>query len=160
MNAHVNPLSSDRALTAEMIPHAIANAFKVPRHATLIEALIGAEILKNVRKGAGVVEDVAMKRHIPDDDVLNARRANLIKVLRVLKIAFSKDIASKIPEQTPMVVHNDLIKLCNIGAVDRMQAERDNGSMGWMYWVILPDDKQDEFAWMETWNPTPMEGKT
>jgi hypothetical protein len=37
-------------MNADMIPHAIANAFKVPSHATQIEALVGAAILKAERK--------------------------------------------------------------------------------------------------------------
>jgi hypothetical protein len=41
-------------MNADIIPHAIANAFKVPSHATQIEALIGAAILKAERKAKHV----------------------------------------------------------------------------------------------------------
>jgi hypothetical protein len=41
-------------MNADTIPHVIANAFKVPSHATQIEALIGAAILKAERKAGHV----------------------------------------------------------------------------------------------------------
>jgi hypothetical protein len=41
-------------MNADTIPHVIANAFKVPSHATQIEALIGAAILKAERKAKHV----------------------------------------------------------------------------------------------------------
>ena len=41
-------------MNAETISHVIANAFRVPRHATQIEALVGAAILKAERKAKHV----------------------------------------------------------------------------------------------------------
>ena len=41
-------------MNADTIPHVIANAFIVPSHATQIEALVGAAILKAERKAGHV----------------------------------------------------------------------------------------------------------
>jgi hypothetical protein len=41
-------------MNAELIPHVIANAFKVPGYATQIEALVSAAILKAERKAKHV----------------------------------------------------------------------------------------------------------
>jgi biotin operon repressor len=43
-------------MNADIIPHVIANAFKVPGYATQIEALIGAAILKAERKAKHVAK--------------------------------------------------------------------------------------------------------
>ena len=43
-------------MNADTIPHVIANAFKVPTHATTIEALVGAAILKAERKAKHVAK--------------------------------------------------------------------------------------------------------
>jgi hypothetical protein len=43
-------------MNADMIPHAIANAFRVPSHATQIEELVGAAILKAERKAKHVAK--------------------------------------------------------------------------------------------------------
>jgi hypothetical protein len=51
---HLNEITilrrEGRKMKADTIPHVIANAFKVPSHATQIEALVGAAILKAERK--------------------------------------------------------------------------------------------------------------
>ena len=43
-------------MNADTIPHVIANAFRVPNHATQIEALVGAAILKAERKAKHVAK--------------------------------------------------------------------------------------------------------
>jgi hypothetical protein len=43
-------------MNADTIPHVIANAFKVPSHATQIEVLVGAAILKAERKAKHVAK--------------------------------------------------------------------------------------------------------
>jgi hypothetical protein len=43
-------------MNADTIPHVIANAFKVPSHATQIEELVGAAILKAERKAKHVAK--------------------------------------------------------------------------------------------------------
>ena len=43
-------------MNADIIPHVIANAFQVPSHATQIEAIIGAEMLKAERKAGHVAK--------------------------------------------------------------------------------------------------------
>jgi hypothetical protein len=43
-------------MKADAIPYVIANAFKVPSHATQIEALVGAAILKAERKAKHVAK--------------------------------------------------------------------------------------------------------
>jgi hypothetical protein len=55
---HLNEITilrrEGRNMNADTIPHVIANAFKVPSHATQIEALVGAAILKAERKAKHV----------------------------------------------------------------------------------------------------------
>jgi biotin operon repressor len=49
-------------MNADTIPHVIANAFRVPIHATQIEALVGAAMLKAERKAGHVAKIPADKK--------------------------------------------------------------------------------------------------
>jgi predicted HTH transcriptional regulator len=73
-------------MNADTIPHVIANAFKVPSHATQIEALIGAAILKAERKAKHVARiptfpKVMLGVDKADTEHWFKKAAELVKVL-------------------------------------------------------------------------------
>jgi predicted HTH transcriptional regulator len=74
-------------MNADTIPHVIANAFKVPSHATQIEALIGAAILKAERKAKHVARiptfpKAGLGADKPDADHWLNKAREMVKVMQ------------------------------------------------------------------------------
>jgi hypothetical protein len=161
MNAHVNPLSSDMALTAAMFPKTIANAFDNRLDATLIEELIGAEILKNVR---GEVEPKSgeTKRAIMSN-AMKPRRQRMFDFIKSNGRSTSVEVAQLTGDESTNV-HADLNSMVLDGRLCKEPGISKRKRRCTYFWVnpkwSAPDYKQDEFAWMDTWKPTPMEGNT
>jgi predicted HTH transcriptional regulator len=74
-------------MNADIIPVVISNAFRVPGHATQIEALIGAEMLKAERKAGHVGKiptftKAGLGSDKPDADHWLKKAKELVKVLK------------------------------------------------------------------------------
>jgi hypothetical protein len=74
-------------MNADTIPHVIANAFKVPSHATQIEALVGAKMLQDERKASHVAKIPTFPRtglgaDKPDADHWLKKAKELVKILK------------------------------------------------------------------------------
>jgi predicted HTH transcriptional regulator len=74
-------------MNADIIPHVIANAFKVPGHATQIEALVGAGMLKAERKAGHVAKiptfpKAGLGSDKPDADHWLKKAKELVNILK------------------------------------------------------------------------------
>ena len=111
------------------------NAFKFRGLATKIEAHIGAVMLKNVRKGATSLAPVNEARTQPTSGQIEARRARVVEVVRSIGRAPVADVIKALP-QKPLVIRNDLIRLCEAGVLDRDLVVMPSNRAGHVYWVV------------------------
>ena len=112
------------------------NAFRLPSHATSIEAHIGAAMLKNVRKEATSLAPFDEDRKQPTSGQIEARRARVVEVVRSIGRAPVADVIKALP-QKPHVIRNDLIRLCEAGVLDRDLVVMPSNRAGHVYWVVM-----------------------
>jgi len=110
------------------------NAFKFRTLATKVEAYIGAAMIANVTKPDLDIEAKPSGRKYLPDDKLAARREMVVAALWGLGKATSKELAAA-TKSDAMATHNDLIRLCNDGIVDRDKSRLERGRMRFVYWV-------------------------
>jgi hypothetical protein len=122
-------------MNAEYMEAVTANAFRLPSHATSIEAHIGAEMLKNVRKGGTFRAPVAETSTQPTSGQIEERRARVVEVVRSIGRAPVADVIKAMPQKT-LVIRNDLIRLCEAGVLDRDLVVMPSSRAGHVYWVV------------------------
>jgi hypothetical protein len=119
-----------------MFPKTIAKPFDMPFRASLIEDLVGKAIRKSVRNEASKNADGMQHRRYISAEALQARRANVLSVLRDLGRSFPKDVSDQIPKEKLEVVYNDILLHFKKGIVNREKMSRSDGGIAYIYWAI------------------------
>jgi hypothetical protein len=122
-----------------MFPKTIAKPFDMPLRASLIEDLVGKAILKSVRDEASKAAPSMQHRRYISAEALEARRANVLCVLRGLGLSFPKEVADQIPKERLEVVYNDMLLHFKNGIVDRKKMLRPDGVLAYIYWAVADE---------------------